>query len=154
MVHEMCRRLRHSPRHAGRTDTAPLAGEGEEKIVTTCVAVGARKTAGEDAAFEEAAKFAFDVRRNGIAVPILLPRQLQIRGQPFLHDLIQGRALRTATAVRRASARLRRGAGHRWGPAWRPSAMAPGGRISGSIDSRGQLYRVQHRKDVMGITDL
>ena len=82
----------------------------DEKIVTACVAVGVRKTAGEDATFEEAAKFALDVRRNGIAVPILLPRQLQRGCQPFLHDLIQGRALRTATAVGRAGARLRRGA--------------------------------------------
>jgi hypothetical protein len=65
MIDEMRRRLRHPPRHARRTDTAPLAREGDEKIMSACIAVGARKTAGEDAAFEEAAKFPFDVRRNG-----------------------------------------------------------------------------------------
>jgi len=117
VVDEMRRRLCHPPRHAGRTDTAPLAGEGDEKIVTAGIAVGARKAAGEDAAFQEAAKFAFDVRRNGIAVPILLARQLQIGRQPFLHHLIQGRALRTPPAVGRAGARLRRDAGHPSGPA-------------------------------------
>ena len=81
MLDEMRRRLRHPSGPAGRTDTAPLAGEGEEKIMTAGVAVGACKSAGEDAAFEEAAKFPFDVRRNGVAVPILFPRHLQIGGQ-------------------------------------------------------------------------
>jgi len=42
--------------------------------MSACIAVGARKTAGEDAAFQEATKFPFDVRRNGVAIPILLPR--------------------------------------------------------------------------------
>ena len=42
--------------------------------MAACIAVGARKTAGKDAAFEEATKFPFDVRRNGVAVPILFPR--------------------------------------------------------------------------------
>ncbi len=46
--------------------------------MTPGVAVGARKTESEDTAFEEAATFPFDVRRNGVTVPILLPRQLQI----------------------------------------------------------------------------
>jgi len=54
------------------------------------IAGGGRKTAGEDAAFEEAANFPFDVRRNGLTVPIRLPRQLQIGYQPFRHDLIRG----------------------------------------------------------------
>jgi hypothetical protein len=82
MIDEMRRRLRHPPRHARRTDTAPLAREGDEKIMSACIAVGARKTAGEDAAFEEAAKFPFDVRRNGpfctfILLVILCNNRLQ-----------------------------------------------------------------------------
>jgi hypothetical protein len=84
MIAEMRRRLRHPPRHAGRTDTASLAREGDAKIRSACIAGGARTTAGEDAAFEEAANFPFDVRRNGLTVPIRLPRQLQIGCQPFL----------------------------------------------------------------------
>jgi hypothetical protein len=77
MIDPMRSGLGHAPGIAGGTDTPSLAGKGHQKVVSTLGTAGAGKSMGQDAAFEVAAKFPFDVGRHGIVVPALA-RQAQV----------------------------------------------------------------------------
>ena len=67
-------------------------------------ASGPGKTIGEDAAFEVTTKFAFDIGRHALPVPVVFTRQREIGLQVLLDDLVEGGLLGMAAAVRGRSA--------------------------------------------------
>jgi hypothetical protein len=74
-----------NPRGTGGTDAATLARIRDEKIVAALGASDAGKAVGEDAAFEVAAEFPFDMGRRKAALPGIagafeLGRQVSLHG--------------------------------------------------------------------------
>ncbi len=53
LVHQVGRRLRHAPGAARRAQAAPLADEGDQRVVATVVAAQPQEAVGQDAALEE-----------------------------------------------------------------------------------------------------
>jgi hypothetical protein len=66
VVGEMRGSLDHAAGITRRADAAPLTGKGDQKIVPAAGAARAGEAVGEDAAFEVAAKFPFDMSRRRV----------------------------------------------------------------------------------------
>jgi len=64
VVHQVRRRLRHTPGTARGAKPAPLAAERDELVVAAVGAVQAQEAVGQDAAFEEGVEFVFDELRQ------------------------------------------------------------------------------------------
>jgi hypothetical protein len=85
VVGEMSSGLDHAAGVAGRADTASLAGQGDQKVVTAAGTSGAGEAVGQDAAFEIAAEFPLDVGRGRTARFVLYMRT----GYPFSSTALQ-----------------------------------------------------------------
>jgi hypothetical protein len=72
----------------------------------TVRAAGAGETVGENAALEVTTKFAFDIGRHALHVPVVLTRECEIGLQVLLDDLVEGGLLGMAAAVRDRAASL------------------------------------------------
>ena len=70
MIGELRRGLHHAPRVARGAYAAPLAGEGNQEVVSALPAPRPGKTAGEDAAVELAAELPLHVRQHGSGVVV------------------------------------------------------------------------------------
>ena len=98
MVDQVGGGLGHAPGVAGGTDTAPLAGESHQEVVTTLGAARPSKSMGQNAAFEVTSKLPLDVGRNRIIVPAF-GRKTQIGLEMFLDHPIQDRLGRISRTV-------------------------------------------------------
>lgn len=67
-------------------------------------ASGPGEAKSEDAAFEVTTKFAFDIGRHALRVPVVFTRQREIGLQVLLDDLVEDGLLGMAAAVRGRSA--------------------------------------------------
>ena len=68
--------------------------------MTTLRAAGAGEAIGQDAALKVTTKFAFDIGRHALHVPVVLTRECEIGLQVLLDDLVEGGLLGMAAAVR------------------------------------------------------
>ncbi len=89
-------RIRHSPTATGRAEPTPLAGEGDEPIVSAPVAVDTQKSTSEDPALEIGADLFLDEPCDGRT---LLPRPSQEGFELFTNDLVQKRLFRLVAFV-------------------------------------------------------
>jgi len=106
VIHQMRRGLRHATGVARGAQPAPLTRERNEKILPTVRAAGAGETVGENAALKVTTKFAFDIGRHALHVPVVLTRECEIGLQVLLDDLVEGGLLGMAAAVRDRAASL------------------------------------------------
>jgi hypothetical protein len=67
MIDEVGCHVRHAPATARGTESPPLAGERDEPVVTTGVAVDAQEAMGQNAALEIGTNFALDEASDGSA---------------------------------------------------------------------------------------
>ena len=108
VVGQMAGGFDHAPGVTGGTESATLARIRDEKIVAALGAAGAGKAVGEDAAFEVAAEFPFDMGRRRSALPGIAGA-FEPGRQVSLHGAVeQGatRERRTASSLRSALSSL------------------------------------------------
>ena len=78
--------VRHSPAATGRAEASTLAGERDESIVSTCVAMDTQKTMSEYPALQIRTDLSFDEPGDGRTLP---PRPSQEGFELFADDLVQ-----------------------------------------------------------------
>ena len=70
VIDQMRRGFGHAPGVARRTQPAPLAREGDQKVIPAVRAPGPSEAAGEDAAFQITPKCPFHIGRHALRVPV------------------------------------------------------------------------------------
>lgn len=114
-IDQKCARVGHAPARATRADAAAAAGEGDQQVVATCIAVSAREALAEHAAFEVRAQLLLDVA--GQAALVVLASVGEERFEMLANEAVQD-------GLRRPAGQVRRREGSHEGPrAWRSRAM-------------------------------
>jgi hypothetical protein len=98
-VHEIGRRVGHPPAHAGRTEPATFAGEGDDLVMPAIRTAHPGEAVGQNSAVEIALELLPDISRQSFATA---PegRNLQEGRQVLLDHLVEDRLLRTPSPVR------------------------------------------------------
>lgn len=99
VIHQMRRRLRHTSGVARGAQAAPLAREGDQKVMPAVRASGPGETVGEDAAIEVTTKFAFDIGRHALPILVVFPYEREVGLQVLLDDLVEDGLFGMAAAV-------------------------------------------------------